>query len=72
MKVGWAILSIGLILLAIAIKLGLNTRSFVAKSTSAKGKVLRLEEQCSSDEDDNLSYIFYPVIEFKSNNGKVV
>jgi hypothetical protein len=71
MYLGWILLFTGFVLLGIAIKVRADTLAFLAKAISTKGKVIRMEEHLSTDNDDNHSYTYYPVVEFANTRGKV-
>lgn len=72
MKAGWWILLAGVGILAIAIVMVINTRAFLARAISTKGRVIAIEARESRDSDDNYTTSHYPVIEFKNSRGKVI
>jgi len=65
-------LIIGIVAIAIATKLLLDTQAFLAIAITTRGQVITLEEHASRDDDDRISYTYRPVVEFTASRGEIV
>ncbi|MEE3715412.1 DUF3592 domain-containing protein [Tumidithrix elongata RA019] len=72
MNLGWILLLIGIILLAVAVKMLFDTYAFLDKAILTRGRVLELDTRSSTDSDGDLSYSYYPVVEFTNSRGNLV
>ncbi len=61
---GYIFLSIGTLVLALAFKIGISTKSFLAESQVLPGKVIKLDQKRSRNSNGHLSSSYYPVVEY--------
>lgn len=62
---------VGSIFLIAGIIIGVNTYSYLSKSIITQGTVIDLEKRISKDSDGYSYALYYPIIKFTANSGKV-